>query len=479
MSLIKGVHLFFQRLVASRSVPEDAKRREFILNVLLTTSVALSFYSGVSAFLDKNFFDRGVYNGVPPLLLFGISSVFAILFLLSRKGYVRFSSWVLVVLFGLSATYASFTWGADLPWSLLTYAFLIVITGVLLGVRSSMAVTFIIVTIIFLISYLQTHGQLTPLRYWRGELYTMSDATVTAALCIAIAVVSWLFSREIERSLKRARASEAALKEERDLLEIKVRERTRELERLQIEKMAQVNRFAKFGRLASGFFHDLMSPLSALSINLERLKTTPGQAMDDVRGHLDAAMKTTQRMEDFIVAIKKQIQNPGAVAPFCLNTEIEDAIRVISYRAQKANVRIRFSSPENVYTVGSPIKFTQIVTNLLGNALDASDEPSVPPERRVIDVALSSADGVATLTVRDQGIGIPLENRSKIFESFFSTKDSDRGMGIGLTIVQNIVESDYGGKISVDSAPGAGSTFTVTFPLVQLDAGEDEAAYDA
>src|SRR5690349_1573097 len=161
MSLIKGVHLFFKKLVAPRSAAEDAKRREFILNVLLTTSVALSFYSAISALLDKSFFDRGAYNGVPPFLLFGISSVFAILFLLSRKGYVRLASWILVGLFGLSATYASFTWGADLPWSLLTYAFLIVITGVLLGVRSSMAVTIVILAIIFFISYLQTHGQLT------------------------------------------------------------------------------------------------------------------------------------------------------------------------------------------------------------------------------------------------------------------------------------------------------------------------------
>ncbi|MFA5935931.1 MAG: HAMP domain-containing sensor histidine kinase [Patescibacteria group bacterium] len=463
---MKGIHFLYTYLIRPLSPNEDFQRREYILNILLLTSIALTGLSTLSALVNK--LDPEPYQGAPIALLVTIACLFAGLLLLSRKGHFFLSSSIFITIFGLAATYASYTWGTDLPWSLLAYALLIVMSGVLLGSRASLAVTITVAALLLFLSHLQLQTGFATMRYWRAEVYSMSDAFVSAILCLAIGVVSWLFSREIQRSLKRARSSEDALKVERDQLEIKVQERTRALEAAQLEKLSQMNRLAKFGRLAGGFFHDLMSPLSALSLNLEVLKTSPEKGLEDVQMHLEAAMKTTKRMEDFIFSVKKQIQNPGLVEYFSLNSEIHSALQVLAYRASQAKVQINLSASEEIHTLGSLLKFMQIVTNLLSNALDASDDPHVPPERRRIDISLSREDEIVVFSVRDQGVGIPPENTEKIFESFFSTKSRDRGMGIGLYLVKNLVENDFLGTITAESELGKGSTFTVRFPLVRM-----------
>lgn len=82
-----------------------------------------------------------------------------------------------------------------------------------------------------------------------------------------------------------------------------------------------------------------------------------------------------------------------------------------------------------------------------------------------MDVELDERDGVAVLVVRDRGIGIPPESRERVFQRFERGTNAStiQGIGLGLWIVKNMVEA-HGGAIAVESAPGAGSTFTVTLP---------------
>ena len=105
---------------------------------------------------------------------------------------------------------------------------------------------------------------------------------------------------------------------------------------------------------------------------------------------------------------------------------------------------------------------TQILINLLTNARDA-----MPGGGEIaIRSALDPEKKHILLQVSDTGVGIPLEAQAKIFDPFFTTKEVGSGTGLGLPVVRGIVEA-HGGKIELQSAPGAGTTFTLRFPAHQ------------
>ena len=111
--------------------------------------------------------------------------------------------------------------------------------------------------------------------------------------------------------------------------------------------------------------------------------------------------------------------------------------------------------------IGDPDRLGQVFTNLLSNAIKYS------PDAETVEVEHSTAEDAVTVRVRDHGVGIPREQRDKIFERFYRVTDAKQkriaGLGMGLYIVAEIVKS-HGGTITVDSEVGKGSTFTVTFP---------------
>jgi C4-dicarboxylate-specific signal transduction histidine kinase len=107
-----------------------------------------------------------------------------------------------------------------------------------------------------------------------------------------------------------------------------------------------------------------------------------------------------------------------------------------------------------------------VIFNLLTNARDAINQRQECEETAAehrIRIASGQQDGHLQLIVADTGVGIPEAVKSRIFEAFFTTKQMGEGMGLGLSITNEIVE-DYGGTIRIDSAPEGGTTFVLTFP---------------
>src|SRR6185369_9267351 len=110
-------------------------------------------------------------------------------------------------------------------------------------------------------------------------------------------VLAWLWNHEVEKSLKRARKSESELKEERDMLEITVEERTKALRQTEFEKVEQLHQFAEFGQLASGLFHDLLNLVNAASL------------IDEARVPISRASAMSRRVEGFMQAIRRQLNH--------------------------------------------------------------------------------------------------------------------------------------------------------------------------
>jgi signal transduction histidine kinase len=294
----------------------------------------------------------------------------------------------------------------------------------------------------------------------------MSDVIVIAVTFFIIALVSWLSDREIRRSLARAIASEANLKKERDFLEIKVGERTHALKEAQLQKTIELSRFAEFGRMTSGLFHDLLNPLTAVSLHLENLKKEQVKFQSQENNiSINHIVKGIERIRTFSENALRQVQKQDIELNFSVAHEISSTIQMLAYKARRMNITIEFIPPPLIQTYGNPLLFYRLIMNLVSNAIDSyADIPEGTRERKV-KILISSQHEILSLAIQDFGCGIKKENLGKVFDPLFTTKDIERGTGLGLTICKDIIENQYHGNIRIESEEGIGTLILIAFPL--------------
>jgi two-component system phosphate regulon sensor histidine kinase PhoR len=142
---------------------------------------------------------------------------------------------------------------------------------------------------------------------------------------------------------------------------------------------------------------------------------------------------------------------------------ISSAIQTCREKANARDITIDFVCPEDISVLLDSRLMTQAVVNLLDNAINYSSEKSD------IQISTTLKDKELRISVQDHGIGIPKEHLSRIFERFYRVdKARSRelgGTGLGLAIVKHIANA-HGGRVSVDSIPGKGSTFTLHLPAL-------------
>lgn len=455
---------FLKKSVAPVSSDEDKARREFIANILLLASIFLVLAAFVTnaAYQSEN---MQIFLAAK-LILVPLFFLVA-LYVFSRKGYAYFASLFLLLTLFLFASAMGYRWGVDLDSEILIYVLVVVMSGILISARASFIAMCGVNAFLTVVGFLHNAGIVPVDRSWTStELWDFGEIFIASIIFFTIATVSWLSNREIEKSLKRARRSEAELKKERDSLEATVEKRTRELREAQLAEMAQLYRFAEFGRLSSGLFHDLINPLNAVSLNMEKIKSRDGyeDEVAEARTYLDRSISAVRKMQSFVAAVRKQMSHQEEdKSLFSLNEEIGQVVEILEHKAILADVKIDFLFSGDIRIFGNAIKFNQIVLNVVGNAIDAYGDSDGGSGVRTVSVFLDEKDGVISLVVEDGGAGISKENISRIFEPFFSTKSSSNGMGIGLPLVKRIVEKDFNGTISVDSEEGAGTKVTIKF----------------
>lgn len=455
---------FLYSLVLPTVEEENEKRHEFILNIFLLGITCLAFFAFTQAFVDFQKY-RSLYEGANPEVLFIIFLFFLALYSLSRRGYHIAASYIFLIVLFLSATYSVHTWGIDLPQALLVYALIIVMSGMLIHSRFSFFLTAVISSIILLFGYWQNNSITHPNLYWKKEMLTESDALVFAATLFVISLVSWLSNREIQKSLARAIASEAALKQERDLLEIKVEERTHALKETQLQKTIELSRFAEFGQMTAGLFHDLLNPLTAVSLHLEKLKK--GKERGTCMGNcasIDHIIKGVEQIRSFSENALKQVQTQEVEFLFSVAHEISSTVQMLSYKARRANVQIEFTPPPLIQTYGNPLLFYRVIMNLITNAVDSYADVSANGHDRKVKVFLSEEHGLISLVIQDFGCGIKKEDLEKVFDPLYTTKDTTKGTGLGLGICKNIIEKRFRGSIRLESEEHKGTIALAVFP---------------
>lgn len=457
------VNFLYNLLIRPHSQLHDSYRREFILNILLLGSILLVLWGECNIVIGGSL-QGDTYSGIPMVAFSIIVLLFIALLILSRKGYSVIASYLFIGLYFAITIYGSYTWGPDLQPLLISYILIIFITGILISGTASFIVLLIVSACILGFAQLQIQGTITPSLSWKTSIIEIRDMVLFVFMFFIITAVSWLSNFEHERANKRARASEEALKEERDLLEIKVEQRTEQLRIAQAEKVSQLSHFAEFGRLSSGLFHDLAGPLSNMSLNIEQLGLTLHPELPEIKKHLDLSIAASKRLERLIVSIKRQIQLNDFKEYFSLNEIIEDVIMLLNYKALKAKVTIAFSAQEKISIYQNPLKFHQIVSNLLSNAIDACQNSTAL--KKDVRIKLSRKKSIITLIVQDSGSGIDTAIINKIFDPFFTTKQQNN-IGLGLATTKENVEHYFNGTISVTSVLNKGSTFTITFDQVK------------
>ena len=452
-------------LVQPKSKDIDLARKEFILNILLLGCIFLAGIASVDVII--NYFKLGSnFGGASPYAVVGFFLIFSSLLFASRLGYFQITAYVFITLLLIPNLVLSLKWGFMLPQALLMYSLIIVIAGILISSRAAFLSTFLIAVYLMVLSYLQSNDIILYDSSWLQGPFDFSDTIPAIVTLLVIATASWLFSREIEKALKRAWRSEAALKRQRDKLEITVERRTKQLKQAQVEKIEQLYRFAHFGRLPSCLFHDLATPLTVVSLNLKRLNKNRDigtQELSEAKVALERAVSGTRKLEEFIVAARKQIQKQEELKMFNLSYEINQAIQILEHRAKVSHVSIIFNYPSIPKVFGNPLKFNQLMTNLISNSIDSYDK--MRKKSRPVEIKLQKLNNHLKLAVQDWGSGISKENLPKVFNPLFTTKNLERGTGIGLSICKDIVEKDLKGNINAESKIGLGTTFTIEFPI--------------
>ncbi len=229
---------------------------------------------------------------------------------------------------------------------------------------------------------------------------------------------------------------------------------------------AQVHRsekLAALGELVAGVAHEINNPLAAILGNAELLEM---HADPQVR----ADAQTIQRMSHRVTRIVRSLltfarPQEGSKREEAVNVIVEHALEMTAYKLRTSGVTLalclREPSPVASANAG---EIQQILLNLIVNAEHAL-RGNVGEKRVVITTGTErDEDGEwATVSVEDNGHGIPEEIRARIFDPFFTTKDIGEGTGLGLAICHGIAES-HGGRLSIESAPGLGTTFTLALP---------------
>ena len=222
------------------------------------------------------------------------------------------------------------------------------------------------------------------------------------------------------------------------------------------EKINSLYRFAEFGKLSAGLFHDIVNPLTAISLNLEHIDKKQGKFN---KCFLKEAIQTTKKMQNLVYGIKKQINYQEKNKYFNINHEIEECLSLLKYKARKNNVRLIFKNSKGYYLLGLDIKFNQIILNLISNAIDSYKNIKRENNRIVIVKSTKKYNGFY-ITIQDFGEGIRENNQEKIFDEFYSTKGQQNN-GLGLYCTKYNIEKYFQGKLIMNSKFNQGTKMTI------------------
>jgi signal transduction histidine kinase/ligand-binding sensor domain-containing protein len=233
-------------------------------------------------------------------------------------------------------------------------------------------------------------------------------------------------------------------------------------------ELAHMSRVATAGELATSIAHELSQPLAAVMTNAEAARTIVELGEEEeMLPVLDEIVEQSARAAGVVRALRRFVRKQAPVLEELDARElVDDTLRLLHSELVTRAVEVRTVLDDAARLRGDRVQLQQVLINLVLNASEAAHD--LPAERRTIVITTAcTPSGDVLISVHDEGPGIAPEQLPKLFEPFHTTKES--GLGLGLSLSRSIVES-HAGELTVESAPGRGTTFIVRLPKAMTTA---------
>ena len=304
------------------------------------------------------------------------------------------------------------------------------------------------------------------LHYFASDDQAVARSWLVTALFVLLAGLAFIFfqiqrARRVSAALERSEQEEAMLREANERLAIEIEDRKtaeRRLKRTQGE-LERASRLAALGQLSASVTHELGQPIAAMRNHLvaAEIGSSVEAKLSQKIGSLVDRMEGITRQLRFFARSENE-----AFDDVNLCSSVNAALALVAPNIEQAKATISLDIPADPVLVrGIALRIEQVITNLLRNAIDATDGTSSPK----ICVALRVSDDEAMLEIQDNGHGLGGATLAELQEPFVTTKESGRGMGLGLAISASIVK-DHNGTMVARNRDGGGTVFRVTFPIV-------------
>ena len=223
----------------------------------------------------------------------------------------------------------------------------------------------------------------------------------------------------------------------------------------------QNNKLHLIGKLTASLIHEIRNPLSAIKLNLDLIKMEDDLS-EDVLESVNDSLSATNRIEymvDNLLSFSRVVTHGRE--HLSLNNITSSATELLAVKATKYGVKIKLELEESqIQVYADKNKLLQVFLNLVTNAIESCDENNGGEIIIRTSTAVEKDNKKIHWIVEDNGIGISEENKIKIFEDFYTSKEN--GTGLGLSVCKMLVD-EQDAEMEFKSTKGVGTTFTITF----------------
>lgn len=238
-------------------------------------------------------------------------------------------------------------------------------------------------------------------------------------------------------------------------------------------QLIQTSKLATLGEMSAGLAHEINQPLSGITLTAKNLRKLmerdclTGEEIKSALGDIDTSIDRITKIIQHVRAFARQ--DTFNFVQVDVQEPIENALGLLGEQLRLHEIEvIKEYSSNSCRTKGEPYQLEQVIINLISNASDAMDgkgNKGIKGYRKKLILKTEIVKNEICISIIDNGIGMSKEEKDRIFEPFFTTKETDKAMGLGMSISYGIIETHHG-RIELESIKDEGTTVKVFLPVL-------------